>query len=512
MLLRIVHPNVHDSLTGVAFHRFGNHFRFRLIALFCKVLSAVKKMLLFFAIVFFTVSMQAPTTVLTEAMLNNSKSVFIVNKDYTLEGRTIVMPIGKKLVFSSGSLNNGTLIGRKTEIQVNQTTPAFGKDIIIDGDWDVAEVKDSWFDFDTSPEFVSNQIIKNLLAFSNDSTFCHIIFDENRVYYFELPYKGRPDLGNTVSYRIVDGKKKRNYAELYNEEYSFLRIFTIPSNTHLTVNNTMKMLPTSVGAYFVFWEYGKENVTIDGSGIISGDNDWHRYDHPFMGKTYYGEWGHIFKCIRCSDFTFKGITLSNAFGDCIIYSGSSYPKESSPRWASNLILDHVKIIRARRNGVAVGARGVRIVDCYFEGCGTDSVRGTSPKSAIDFEPDYITDYPSIGNRDVVMENCFFIENYYDVASSVNNLPSYGKTATIIRNCQFTSGIKIRATYWMRFERCYIPYLYKNSDSKQYYSKHIEFKSCDFGEDRFTVLRLFNKKNNTFTNCRFGVTREKQKVE
>lgn len=468
----------------------------------------MKKILFICAIAFLAISMQAPPTVLTEAMLKKAKNVFMVNKDFTLEGKTIEIPKGVIIVFSGGSMNNGTIIGNETELQVKQKKPAFGLNLVIGGHWNVSEVKDCWFDFDTSPEFVSNQIIKNLLAFSNDSTFCHIIFDENRVYYFELPYKGRPDLGNTVSYRIVDGKKKRNYAELYNEEYSFLRIFTIPSNTHLTVNNTMKMLPTSVGAYFVFWEYGKKNVTIDGSGVISGDNDWHRYDHPFMGKTYYGEWGHIFKCIKCSDFTFKGITLSDAFGDCIIYSGSSYPIESSPRWASNLILDHVKIIRARRNGVAVGARGVKIVGCYFEGCGTDSVHGTSPKSAIDFEPDYIADYPSIGNRNVVMENCVFSGNFYDVASSVNNLPSYGKTATIIKNCQFTSGIKIRATYWMRFEKCYIPYLYKNSGIKQYYSKHIEFKDCEFGEDRDTALSLFNKKYNSFTNCRFGVTREK----
>ena len=505
MLLRIVHPNVHDSLTGVAFHRFGNHFRFRLIALFCRVLSAVKKMLLFFAIVFFTVSMQAPTTVLTEAMLNNSKSVFIVNKDYTLEGRTIVMPIGKKLVFSSGSLNNGTLIGRKTEIQVNQTTPAFGKDIIIDGDWDVAEVKDSWFDFDTSPEFVSNQIIKNLLAFSNDSTFCHIIFDENRVYYFELPYKGRPDLGNTVSYRIVDGKKKRNYAELYNEEYSFLRIFTIPSNTHLTVNNTMKMLPTSVGAYFVFWEYGKENVTIDGSGIISGDNDWHRYDYPFKGKTYFGEWGHIFKCIRCSNFTFKDITLSDAFGDCLIYSGSYYPNEPDSRWASNLTMNNVKILRARRNGVAVGARHVRIENCHFEGCGTKQIKGTPPRCAIDFEADQLKKYPEIGNQDVLMENCSFKDNYFDLSSYNNCMKDYGKTATVIRNCKFTSKIRIQAVYWMKFENCYIPFVYNTKDSRSVmlFSRHMEFINCEFGEYDTSIIGKASKVYNKYTNCKFN---------
>ena len=445
--------------------------------------------------------------VLTQVMLDSAQESFVIKKDYTLKGERIIIPEGLTLIFSGGSLFDGELRGTNSSIQVKGTEPVFGMDLVISGLWSVQEVNDGWFYFDDSPDYVSNQLINNILAFSNDSSFCHIVFNENRTYYFELPYKGRTDIGNMVSYRMVDGKKKRNYAEIYNDVYSYLRIFTIPSNTHLTINNTLKMLPTNQGAYFVFWEYGKENVTIDGTGTIAGDNDWHRYDSPFLGKSYYGEWGHIFKCIRCKGFTFKDITLSDAFGDCIIYSGSSYSEEPNTRWASNLTLDHVKILRARRNGVAVGARNVRIIDCHFEGCGTESVHGTSPKSAIDFEPDYVTDYPAIGNRDVIMENCTFLGNYNDVASSVNNLPSFGKIATVIRDCQFTSRVKMSATYWMRFERCYIPYLYKKSDKSQYFSKHIEFVNCDFGEDSATVHELFNKKTNTFTNCRYSITQK-----
>ena len=449
--------------------------------------------------------MQVPPTALTEAMLKKAKGDFIINKNYTLEGKTIKIPSGVKLVFSGGSINNGTLIGNGTEIQMEQKKPAFGLDIVVDGEWNVPEVKDGWFDFESSPDFVSNRLINNLLSFSNDSTYCHIIFNEKRVYYFELPYKGRADLGNLVSFRMVDGQKKRNYSDLGTDEFSYIRIFTIPSNTHMTVNSTLKMLPTSVGAYFVFWEYGKENITIDGTGVIAGDNDWHRFDQPFKGKTYYGEWGHLFKCIRCSNFTFKDITLSDSFGDCIMYSGSHYAEEKNTRWASGLLVDNVKILRARRNGIAVGARNVVIKNCHFEGCGSKRVKGTSPRCAIDFEPDQVKKYPEIGNQNVLMENCTFKDNYFDLSSYQNNLNSYGKLATTIKNCVFQSKIRIQATYWMRFENCYIPFVFNTKDSRSVmlFSRHMEFDNCEFGEYDTSIVGTASKVFNKYTNCKFN---------
>lgn len=442
--------------------------------------------------------------VLTQEMLDGATKTFVVRKNYNLLGQTLVVPDGLSLSFVNGSMDNGELQGTNSSVEVLGNSPVFGLDLKISGTWNVPEVHDGWFAFNDAEGFISNQIIHNILTFSNDETPCHIFFEENRTYYFELPYKGRTDLANLLSFKMVDGKKKRNYSELNNDEYAYLRIFTIPSNTHLTVNNTLKMLPTNQGAYFVFWEYGKEKVIVDGTGTIAGDNDWHRYDSPFLGKNYYGEWGHVFYCLRCKDFSFKDITVSDAFGDCIYYSGSYYPHEKNLRWASNLTIRNIKVLKARRNGVVIGARNVRITGCYFEGCGTDEIRGTAPQSAIDFEADEVISFPVIGNRDVVMDNCVFENNFFDLASSMNTVPGYGKLATTIKNCRFTSQVKIRATYWMRFENCYIPFLYKKNGEAQYYSKHIEFVNCEFGEDVDSVTGHFSKGTNKFINCRFGI--------
>lgn len=442
--------------------------------------------------------------ILTQEMLNVGGGVFYVRADYTLAGASLTVPAGKVLVFSGGSIDNGEIIGTETSIRMNQVKPAFGVDLVISGTWNVPEVHDGWFMFDKSEGFVSNQIIKNILALSNDESPCHIFFEEDRTYFFELPYKGRADIGAMVSYEMVNGEKKRHYSDIYKEEFSYLRIFTIPSHSHVTINNTLKMLPTNQGAYFIFWEYGKEDVTVDGEGVIAGDNDWHRYDSPFLGKYYYGEWGHIFQCFRCKDFQFKDITLSDAFGDCLVYFGSSYPNEPSPRWASNLTMENVKILRARRNGVAVGARHVRISNCHFEGCGTETVKGTRPQSAIDFEPDNVREYHEIGNQDAIMDSCTFLDNECDFCSSFNNMPSYRKIATTVKNCHFTSPIKISYTYWIRFENCSIPALYRRPDREDYYSNYIQFENCAFGEDSASVRALFSKSGNTFTNCRYNM--------
>ena len=451
-----------------------------------------------------------PDAVLTQEMLDEATNTFVVRKNYNLLGQKLVVPDGLSLFFVAGGVDNGELQGTNSKISVLGKS-VFGLDLKISGTWDVSEVHDGWFVFDSTPEAVSNQVINNILAFSNDSTFCHIFFEEPRKYFFELPYKGAPNIGDQLGYRMVDGKKKRNYAEIYNDEYSFLRIFTIPSNTHVTVNDTLKMLPTNVGAYFVFWEYGKENVTVDGTGVISGENDWHHRGVPFAGKTYYGEWGHIFKCIRCTNFTFRDITLTDAFGDCIIYNGSYYPVEKNDRWASKLTIENVKILRARRNGIALGARDVVIRNCHFEGCGTRKVHGANPRSAIDFEPDQVANYPEIGNQNVLMENCTFKDNYFDVASYRNNLREYGKNATTIRNCVFNSPLKIESTYWMRFENCYIPFVWNSKDEKKsvlLYSRRMQFVDCEFGEFDTSVVETASRLANKFTNCKFNTAVKK----
>ena len=451
-------------------------------------------------------------TVLTQKMLDKAGLTFVIKGDYSANDAILYIGDQQELVFDGGRIDHVILVGRHSKLKVKGKKPVFGKNVIIRGVWDIAEVHDGWFEYEAGKEYVANQLIKNMLAFSNDATFCHLYFEEDRTYYFELPYQGNAKLGDEFSYHINGkGNRKRHYLEVYNDEYSFLRIFTIPSNTTLTLNNTLQMLPTNVGAYFVFWEYGKENVTIEGKGTIAGDNKEHLYTSPYAGSRYFGELGHIFRCFKCKNFVFRGITLRDAFGDCIIFQGSHLPNEYESRFADGLLLENVKIIGARRNGVAIGARNVMIKNCHFEGCGNEAAKGTMPRSAIDFEPDGIKHYPEIGNQNVLMEKCTFKDNYFDIGSYMNNLSDYGQLATTIKDCVFTSPLKIEGTFWMRFENCYIPLVWNSKDDRSVllYSKHMEFVNCEFGQwDTSIRSKVTTKSTNTYTHCKFNTKKQK----
>lgn len=460
----------------------------------------MKKLLLLLIVCNSVISLPAQVT-LTQNGIDSIKTVFIVNENYDLAGDTLNIPKGVRLVFKGGHIDNGVIIGNNTKLNVQQHVPAFGLNLTIAGRWFIKNVYDSWFDFNAEPKYVSNGIIKNILALSNDDTRCHIHFNEDRVYYFELPYKDRPDIWNMVSYRVVDGKSVRNYDEIYDEKFSSLRIFTIPSNTHVTINNTLKMLPTRAGVYFVFWEYDKENITIDGTGAVYGECKEHSYFINKSGEySYSGEWGMIFLFRKCRNIRFKDITISDAHGDCISFGGSRYPVEKGDRTGRNLSVNNVTISYARRNGISLGVTNGIIKNCHFEGCGIDEIFGTSPRAAIDFEPDLVNLYPEIGNRNVRMKKCTFINNKYDVSSTNNNLISYGKTATTITQCTFTAPIRFNATYWIRFKNCKIQSFtnWREEITEATPFKHITFVNCEI--DNMPLVIKTPSWRNKFRNC------------
>ena len=444
--------------------------------------------------------LSAKPLVLTQSMVDNAKGQLTIAADYTLEGKTIRLPKKFRLVFKEGKISNGILQGNQSVIKARPNQEIFDINLKIKGTWNIADIYDRWFAFDDNPSFVSNQLIANILALAHDNVKNHIHMNAGRTYFFELPYKGRGDFGEMFSYKMVDGVKKVNYGDVYEDKYSYLRIFTIPSNTHLTVDCVLQMLPTNIGAYFVFWEKDKRNITVDGEGRISGDNSSHVFDNPYRGKNYYGEWGFIFNCIRCKNFTFRDITLTDAFGDCLIFRGSYSKEDTSPRYAEGLTMENVKIFRARRNGLTVAARNCTIRYCRFEKCG--KVNGTLPKSGVDFEADNLLDYPELENRDVLLDNCVFVDNVRDIASSNNATLEYGQSATIISNCIFSNPLKICWAYWLRFENCTITSLVGPNGgeiSGKNWVKNVSFSNCII-KSMPQALQTKSWKNE-FVNCK-----------
>ena len=442
---------------------------------------------------------------LNQKMIDAAKGSSTVTIPYKLLNDTILLPKHFKLIFDGGTLGDGVIIGNESSIEVKSNGPILGLGITLKGTWNQKDVYDKWFVFDKDTSYISNSIIENILALTDDHHQTHIHFDADRVYRVELPYKGRADIAMKFKYVFEGSEKKIDYSDVYDDCFSFFRIFTIPSNTHLTINSRIELLPTNQGAYFMFWEYGKENITIDGKGTIAGDARSHIYTTPFIGKTYYGEWGMLFNCFKCRNFVFRDITLTDAFGDCLLFQGAYRKSDKGNRYADGLIMDNVTIRYARRNGVAIGARNVHIKNCTFEYCGIDEIRGTRPRSAIDFEADGIKNYPEIGNENVLMEDCIFRNNFSDITACRNNLPNYGKTATIVKNCVVTSSVKMSSANWLTFENCIIPKFSQSTNTRLIYwnCSHLTFQNCSFGTIDREVLQMADKYKNSYKDCTFG---------
>lgn len=442
---------------------------------------------------------------LDQETIDAAGSSIVIKKAYSLLNDTIVLPKNFSLIFDGGTLGDGVIIGNESSVTVKGRGPVFGLGITIKGTWNQKDVYDEWFVFRKDSSFVSNGIIENMLALTDDNHQTHIHLDADRVYHVELPYKGRADIANKFTYTFEGGTtKKVNYADIYKDSFSFFRIFTIPSNTHLTVNNSIVLMPTNQGAYFLFWEYDKENVTVDGKGVISGDARRHIYTTPFIGDTYYGEWGMLFNCFKCRNFIFRDITLTDAFGDCLLYQGAYQKTDKGDRWSDGLLMENVKIRYARRNGVAIGARNVLIRNCTFEYCGVDEIKGTRPRSAIDFESDGIRDYPEIGNENVILEDCIFRNNFSDVTACRNNLEGYGKIATLVRNCDITTAVKMTAANWMKFENCKIATFIQSTNDRHIYQycTNLVFENCSFGLVDREVLNEAKRQKVTYKQCYF----------
>ncbi len=429
---------------------------------------------------------------------NKPNTIYKVTKDLDLNHCVLTIPKGCTLQFDGGTISNGSLFGNFTKIIADSSTVIFGQQIHIEGSWDIADIYDEWFWFDTDPSYISNDTIKNILALSNDSINNTIHFDANRTYYFELPYKGKTNLGDDV---------RPNYWLLNTSDYDFFRIFTgFTSNTHLIVNNTIQMLPTNQGVYFIFHIENKENITISGTGAINGDAKDHLYTDPFAGTDYYGEWGHVLNFRSCNNVVVRDITIGYAFGDGIALGNAAYNNngvKEAGLATKNVTIDAVKVLYARRNGISLGGNNYTITNVYFEGNGSDTIKGTAPMAAIDFENDYVDIEPSGLCTNVSMNNCKFKDNKYDVSSTIrDDLYEVPRGELVnISDCNFTSPLRLNRTNGLTFSNCHIVGITNvdNSIAAWYSSKDLVFNNCIFDELNPYLAISAEEQNKKFIN-------------
>lgn len=250
-------------------------------------------------------------------------NTIIVRNNIDLKGRRCVLPDSLILDFRGGLIKNGTLVGNNTQIISNGVIFDY---ITIYGSWNVENIRTDMFS-----DLSYTNALKNVIALTNPAI-------ENRV----LIGKGNYTL---------DIPKNQG------------RCLLINSNTTITINGTIKLLPNAHENYSMLFAEGND-IHINGEGKIIGDRRVHK------GET--GEWGMGVRFHGAHNSSIEGLTIQDCWGDCIYVAGNS----------KNILINNCILEGGRRQGISItSGEDVAIRDCNITKIG-----GTSPGYGIDVEP------------------------------------------------------------------------------------------------------------------------------
>lgn len=323
---------------------------------------------------------------LYQDMINKENTVYEIRYDFDLNGQTITIPNNCTLKFKGGSIYNGTIIGSNSKI----TTDTFKifQNIIIEGTWCNEYVTLDWFDFDHTQDCFN--YLKSIITLSNKAGHKKIVVPED------------------------------NYIIVLNSDKGI----ELESNTELSLNGIINIVPNSLLSYKVFEIKNKENVQIIGGAII-GDVETH------TGDT--GEWGHGIYILGSKNVKISNIEISKCWGDgiCVADSGDMSTPLEKNTMSSFVYIDNVVCNYNRRLGMSVtGGYDVYITNSQFNKNGT--IRGTLPKAGIDIEANKNSDTDRIFINNCYLNNQLIISRY--IGGGIPETPKVYK----ISNCKATS--------------------------------------------------------------------------
>lgn len=272
-----------------------------------------------------------------------ANSVYLLKKDYDLEGKTFVLPLGVTIKIMDGVFKNGTLIGQNTKIEGKQ--PVFDK-VIIKGDWCVPEISTKMF-----KDLSYDNSLRDVLALTNPNVINKVIIE---------------DASYWVSIEENDGSGIK-----------------LCDNTIFILKGIIHLKPNGFSNYSIVKVEG-ENIGIEGIGTVCGDRDEH------LGTT--GEWGMGIEVAYSRNVTIRNITVKKCWGDCIYVGGNS----------KYINICDCTLDSSRRQGISVtSGNKIAISNCFIS-----NINGTNPQYAIDIEPNEGEKVIGVTIENVKSENCF----------------------------------------------------------------------------------------------------------
>lgn len=288
-------------------------------------------------------------------------SIFVVQADIDLHGKTYLMPEDVTLVSKKGVIKNGTLIGNRTLIKT--TNVVFDK-VAIKGEWNVNKISTSLF-----KDLSYKNALRDVMALTNPMIQNEVIIGD----------------GHYMFYAEKDGAK-------------YIRVF---SNTNVSINGVIEIVPNSYKSYNILCIEGK-NIKVSGTGTIIGDKRNH------LGNE--GEWGMGLYVTNSSNCVISGLSVKDCWGDCV-YVGKG---------SKDIVLSNLTLVNGRRQGISVtDGENIKVSNTTISG-----VSGTSPGYAIDVEPNKQNKIRNVTIENVITKNCdggFVVSVVYPNVSSVDGV-------------------------------------------------------------------------------------------
>ena len=259
-----------------------------------------------------------------QQQLTSINANYIITSNIDLYGRTVSIPAESTLIFKSGLISNGTIVGTMTKISCKE---AVFKDIKIKGTWNLPTISTSMFFDATKPD-----VLKQVFALAHNNI-------KNTIYICPGNY-------------LVSAPANTKGA-LY-----------VPSNTTVEINGIITLKSNDFPGCAILYIKNANNIVIKGTGALVGDKNTH------TGTN--GEWGMGIQIMRGKNISIHNLDISNCWGDCIYIGDQS----------SNVDISNCKMHHARRQGVSITYAS----NVFINKCVIHDIAGTAPEYGIDFEP------------------------------------------------------------------------------------------------------------------------------
>lgn len=371
-------------------------------------------------------NIQDGKNVLTQDMLSDENTIYIIQYDYDLNGAKINIPENCVLKFEGGSISNGTLVGNNTIIDANLEKILLN--IACNGTWNIETSYPEWFD-NTTTDCVHKayQIAKNCcLTAATYNVESSIKLGSNKRLYSLSMSKIIP-----VS-DIIGG------VLIANNPYGISNSVVEGINIDNTVNNTN----SDIGIYLDYFTNKSFIKDVGISGFIDSG--------LYITRCWYAKFSNI-QVVNCR-YNIR-INRSKDAVNCIEFRSvwSNWPLLTGRTGINLPLYDDAKALYIEKDaGLDISFSG-----CTFEGCKVQNGADVCTYSVLSFNNCYFENCPIKVNASyngagiVNFKGCYFTgpSDYYladidNIAQAIFNGVHYGASDENVTNKSFRSDANL----------------------------------------------------------------------